>query len=52
LGCWIVLAEWLRDESGDYHRKTVKSAKVDGKRIKSDTFYMLKDSKFVVVEDV
>jgi hypothetical protein len=27
--------------------KTVKTAKVDGKKIKADTFYVLKAGKFV-----
>jgi hypothetical protein len=49
-GCWIVLAEWERDDNGDWHIKTVKSCKVDGKRIKADTFYMLQDGKFVEIE--
>jgi hypothetical protein len=49
LGCWIVLAEWKEDKKGDWKIKTVKSAKVDGKRIKPDTFYILKEGKFVEV---
>ena len=49
LGCYIVLAEW---EWNGYHYnlKTVKTAKVDGKYIKEDTFYMLEDGEFVEVE--
>jgi hypothetical protein len=47
LGCYIVLAEWKQDKKGDWKIKTVKSARVDGKRIKADTFYILKDGKFV-----
>ena len=47
LGCYIVLAEWKQDKKGDWKIKTVKSARVDGKRIKPDTFYILKDGKFV-----
>jgi hypothetical protein len=46
LGCWIVLAE--RDDG--YKIKTVKTAKVDGKKIKADTFYQLKNGKFVVLK--
>jgi hypothetical protein len=47
LGSWIVLAEW--DDSGDYigYIKNVRLAKVDGKRIKADTYYQLIDNKFV-----
>jgi hypothetical protein len=47
LGCWIVLAEWEEDNEDNLIIKTVKSAKVDGKKIMPDTLYMLKDGKFV-----
>jgi hypothetical protein len=47
LGCWIVLAEWRRDKNGGWKIKEVKSVQVDGKKIKPDTFYMLKDGDFV-----
>ena len=50
LGCWIVVAEWVEDENFDWHIKTVKTKKVDGKTIKANTFYTLKDGKFVEVE--
>ena len=49
LGCWIVLAEWERDENYQWHIKTVKSAKVDDDVIKPDTWYMLRDGEFVEV---
>jgi len=51
LGCFIVLAEWYKDDDGNYHIKHVKSRKVDGKLIKPDTFYMLKNGKFVEVDN-
>ena len=52
LGCYIVLAEWKQDKKGEWKIRTVKSARVDGKRIKPDTLYVLKDGKFVeVMED-
>jgi len=41
LGSFIVLAEWK-----DGHRISVKSALVDGKKIKADTFYTLKRGKW------
>jgi hypothetical protein len=44
LGAWIVLAEW--NDDGEVI-KSVKTAKVDGKTIKADTFYTLKKGKFV-----
>ena len=46
IGCFIVLAEWNEINYED-HIVDVKSAKVDGENIKEDTFYMLKDGKFV-----
>ena len=49
LGCWIVLAEWEQGEEYNRHIKTVKSAKVDGKNIKKDTWYKLENNKFTEV---
>ena len=46
LGCWLVLAE--RDDEN--HILGVKAIKVDGGRIKADTFYMLKDGEVVEYE--
>ena len=46
LGCWIVCAEW-ESKNTSWHIKCVKAAAVDGKNIKSDTWYMLKDGEFV-----
>jgi hypothetical protein len=46
LGSWIVLAEY---KSGTREVLTVKTAKVDGKELKADTFYQLKKGKFVAV---
>ena len=43
LGCWIALAEW--DEGGN-HIVDFKSARVDGKNIKADVFYTLKNGRF------
>ena len=49
IGCFIVLAEW-KEINYEYHLIDVKSAKVDGENIKEDTFYTLKDGKFVEVD--
>ena len=49
LGCWIVLAEWEECADG-YHIKNVRSGKVDGKKIKADTWYRLINGKFVSQE--
>lgn len=51
LGCYIVLSEWKRDELGEWHIIDVKSAKVDGKNIKADTFYVLKNGEFEEVRE-
>ena len=41
-GNWLVLSEW-----NDGKIKAMGIARVDGKKIKADTFYMLVDGKFV-----
>jgi hypothetical protein len=41
-GNWLVLAEWVDDKI-----KSMGIAIVDGKKIKADTFYTLKDGRFV-----
>ena len=46
LGCWLVLTE--RDEN--FHIKEVKAVKVDGKRIKADTYYKLVDGEVKEVD--
>lgn len=46
LGCFIVLAEY-KNLGREYHIVDVKSAKVDGKKIKPDTFYKLINGEFV-----
>jgi hypothetical protein len=45
-GNWITLAEY--DDEGK--PVCVKSAKVDGKKIKADTWYKLENRKFVEVK--
>ena len=46
LGCFIVLAE-CKNLGAEYHIVDVKSAKVDGEKIKPDTFYKLINGEFV-----
>jgi len=46
IGTWITLAEY--DNKGICI--CVRSKKIDGKTLKADTFYMLKDKKFVEVK--
>ena len=50
LGCWIVLAEYV-DKTDGWELLCVKAAKVDGDRIKPNTWYKLHDGNFVEVED-
>ena len=46
LGCWLVLAEWQDGEIVD-----MQIARVDGEKIKADTWYMLQGGSFVEVEE-
>ena len=50
IGCFIVLAEWKKFEDETYHIVDVKSAKVDGAKIKPDTFYKLVNGEFIEEE--
>ena len=48
VGSWITLSEWAYDEgAGAYIPVCVKTEKVDGERIKADTFYKLVNGKFI-----
>ena len=47
-GSWITLSEW-KTINGEYTPVCVKTEKVDGERIKEDTFYKLVDGEFVEV---
>ena len=50
-GCWITLAEWEYDKQKKrYIPVCVKSAQIDGKTIKADTWYCLNNGEFVAVE--
>ena len=46
LGCWLTIAEW-KEIKNRWHRIDVQTKIVDGKKIKADTFYILKDGKFI-----
>ena len=50
LGSWIMLAEWVLMGDG-WHIKTVKAAKIDGEKLKADTWYMLKNGEFEEAEE-
>jgi len=48
-GCWLTLAEWKEDGNDNWRRIDVKTVKVDGKKIKAETFYSLMNGKFTEV---
>ena len=48
IGCWLVICEW-EQEGFIWHRIDTQCVKVDGKIIKEDTYYTLKNGEFVEV---
>lgn len=50
LGSWIVCAEW-KSHNDVMYIANLKAALVDGEKIKADTYYMLKNGKFIEVKD-
>ena len=50
VGSWFTLSEWGTVD-GMYKPVCVKTAYVDGETIKADTWYRLKDGKFVEVDE-
>ena len=51
MGCWLVLAEWQEVSPGDWHRIAVKSHRVDGRAVVTDTYYQLHGGKFVTCKE-
>ena len=49
LGGWIVIAEW--EYNSGWHRIALRSAQVDGEKIKADTWYTLKNGEFEEVPE-
>ena len=50
LGSWIMLAEWeLKNDN--WHIVSVKTAQIDGEKLKADTWYILKNGKFEEAEE-
>jgi hypothetical protein len=49
LGVWLVLSEWEVRADGRWHRIGVRTALVDGEKIKANTFYKLSGGEFVEV---
>ena len=50
LGSWIMLAEWEL-KNGNWHIAAVKTAQIDGEKLKADTWYILKNGKFEEAEE-
>ena len=50
-GCWIVLTERGDWDGGAYPIKCVKAFKVDGEKIKANTFYKLVNGEAVEVKE-
>jgi hypothetical protein len=46
IGCWLVLAEWSY-KGDEWNPIDTKAFRVDGDKVKADTFYMLKNGKLV-----
>ena len=51
LGCWIACAEWAENDNGTWHPIDFKAVRVDGEKIKADTWYRLEKGKFIEVEE-
>ncbi len=49
IGSWITLAEW-KNVNGDYTPVCVKTKRIDGIKIKEDTFYILHNGRFKEIE--
>lgn len=50
LACWLVLAEW-HQVNDEWQIKNIKTALVDGEKIKEDTWYQLKNGEFAEVNE-
>ncbi|WP_455499441.1 DUF7666 domain-containing protein [Butyricimonas virosa] len=51
IGSWITLAEWGRDDNGDWIPINVVTKRVDGVEIKEDTYYKLVNGVFTEVDE-
>ena len=50
LGCWLVLTERGEWDGETYPIKEVKAVRVDGKTIKPNAWYKLKDGQIIEIE--
>ena len=51
LGCYIAVAEWKQKDDEEYELINFKAHKVDGRIIKEDVYYTLKDGEFIEHKD-
>ena len=51
IGCWLVICEWKQDKNYIWRRVDTQCVKVDGEKIKEDTFYTLVNGEFKEKED-
>ena len=51
LGCWIACAEWAENDNGTWHPVDFKAVRVNGKKIKADSWYRLEKGKFIEVKE-
>lgn len=52
IGSWITLSEWTySEEEKVYIPICVKTERIDGERIKEDTYYKLQNGEFTEVEE-
>ena len=51
VGSWLVLIECRKTKDGEINIKNVKVAKVDGIKIKADTWYTLERGKFIEAKE-
>jgi len=51
VGCWFCLSEWKQRNDKTWYPYCVKATKIDGKKIKENTWYTLKNGKFTEVKE-
>ena len=51
IGCWFALTEWYKDTDNIWKPICVKAFFIDGKKIKEDVWYTLKNKKLIKVKE-
>ena len=49
MGSWLVIAEWAK-VGGKWVILKIKTGKIDGRILKEDTWYQLKNGEFIEVK--